>query len=111
MPPRQYSRHTFARAYTDDDGAIVLTDPEPFGFVERPDNRLVTVRDGESIFNIAAREFAAYPRPDGMWWIIADFQPQPIHDPTLVLEAGTVLVIPSDRTIEEEIFAASRRGE
>lgn len=111
MPPRQLSRHSFTRAITDLEGKLVLTDPVPFRFVDRSDNRTITVGDGDSIFSIAAREFRGYPRPDGLWWIIADFQPEPIHDPTLRIEAGTVLVIPSNRTIEEEIFDRSRRDE
>lgn len=111
MPPRQFSRHSFSRAVTDVTGAIVLTDPVPFRFVARPDNRLVTVHGGDTVFSIAAREFRGYPRPDGLWWIIADFQPDPIHDPTLRIEDGSILVIPSNRTIEEEIFAQSRANE
>ena len=111
MPPRNYSRHMFTRAITDLAGDLVLTDPVPFRFVDRTDNRTVVVSDGETLFSIAAREFMRYPRPDGLWWVIADFQPDPIHDPTLRLEAGSVLIIPSDRTLEEEIFDASRRDE
>jgi hypothetical protein len=43
--------------------------------------------------------------------VIADFQPDPIHDPTLELEPGRVLVIASLRTVLEEIFSESRREE
>ncbi len=43
--------------------------------------------------------------------LIADFQPDPIHDPTLSLEVGRVLVVPSLRTVTEEVFSEKRRQE
>jgi hypothetical protein len=111
MPPRKFSRHTFCRAYTDATGALVLTDPVPFRFKNYSDNRHHTVQGGETLFSIAGAEFKSFYRPNGLWWIIADYQPNPIHDPTLKLAEGTILVIPSDRTIFEEIFDTKRYDE
>jgi hypothetical protein len=42
---------------------------------------------------------------------IADFQPDPVHDPTLSLDLGRVLFIPSVRVVTEEVFAEARRQE
>jgi hypothetical protein len=50
-------------------------------------------------------------RPSGLWWIIADFQPDPIHDPTVRLTPGRTLYIPSLRTVQEEVFSDKRRKE
>jgi hypothetical protein len=111
MPPRRFSRHTFTSAVQDDEGRLVLTDREPFRFRSLPDNRQHVVKEGETIFSLAGRYFAPLPRPAGLWWVIADFQPDPIHDPTIALEPGRVLVIPSVRTVQEEIFSERRRGE
>jgi hypothetical protein len=47
--------------------------------------------------------------PGNLWWIIADFQNPPIHDPTRVIPDGTELIIPSDRVINTRIFNESRR--
>ena len=43
--------------------------------------------------------------------MIADFQPGPIHDPTLALDVGRALVIPSVRVVTEEILSEQRRQE
>ncbi|HET9621802.1 MAG TPA: hypothetical protein VFP84_10565 [Kofleriaceae bacterium] len=111
MPPRRYSRFTFCVATVDDQGRLFLTEPEPYRFRAFPDNRQHVVQAGESVFTLAGRYFAPLPRPAGLWWVIADFQPDPIHDPTLALELGRVLFIPSVRVITEEIFAEARRQE
>lgn len=112
MPPRKQSRYTFCFGYRDADGDFVLSDPEPYRYRELVDTRLVRISQGETIFSVAGREFGTFStRPAGLWWIIADFQPEPIHDPTLELPPGTMLYIPSDRTIAEEIFSEVRRDE
>lgn len=111
MPPKLYSRHSYTYAYQDDSGDVVLSIPEPYRFRDFGDNRVVTVVEGETLFGIAGREFSGdFERPAGFWWIIADFQPEPIHDPTIRLEGGRKLYIPSVRTIREEIFSPSREA-
>lgn len=111
MPPRRLSRHTFAVAQQDADERMFLYGSEPFRFVVRPDNREHIVREGDTLFTLAARYFKGQPRPAGLWWILMHFQPEPIHDPTRKLKRGRVLAIPSERTLTEEIFAARRRRE
>lgn len=118
MPPRRFSRHTFARGFRDpEDDAFMLEDPEPFPFRERADNRTHVVAEGDTLFSIAALAFPSYPRPDGFFWIIADYQPPPprgigvIIDPTRKLPVGATIFIPSERLLEEEIFNEARRRE
>ena len=111
MPPRRYSRYAFCEALLDDDERLFLTDREPYRFRALSDNRQHVVKEGETLFSLAGRYFAPLPRPAGLWWIIADFQSDPIQDPTLGLEVGSVLVVPSMRTVVEEIFSEKRRQE
>lgn len=128
MPPRRFSRHTFTLGYTPDDadddvacfeapwpgrtaGKLQLTEREPFRFRELPDNRLHRVQQGDTLFTLAARYFGTMPRPAGLWWVIADFQPQPITDPTVRLRPGALIAIPSIRTVQEDIFSEARRRE
>ncbi len=111
MPPRRFSRPTFCSGILDEEGRLCLTEREPYRYRALPDNRQHVVKTGETLFALAGRYFASLPRPAGLWWVIADFQPDPIHDPTLTLEPGRALVIPSLRTVLEEIFSESRRDE
>jgi hypothetical protein len=111
MPPRRFSRYTFSSAVLDEDERLVLTDREPFRFRALPDNRQHVVKEGDTLFSLAGRYFAPLPRPAGFWWVIAEFQPDPIHDPTLSLEIGRVVLVPSVRTVVEEVFSEKRRQE
>lgn len=112
--PRRYSRHIFCLGFHDDDGLggtgpLQLSEREPYYYREFADNRVHTVAEGETLFSLAARFFAPIPRAAGLWWVIADFQPDPIHDPTIQLGIGARVVIPSLRTIYEAVFDESRR--
>lgn len=111
MPPRRFSRFTFSAAILDDDGRLLLTEREPYRFRALADTRQHVVQQGETLFTLAGRYFAPLPRPAGLWWVIADFQPEPIHDPTLALDLGRLVFVPSVRVITEEIFAEARRQE
>lgn len=111
MPPRRFSRYTFSSAVLDGNERLVLTDREPFRFRALPDNRQHVVKEGDTLFSLAGRYFAPLPRPAGLWWVIAEFQPDPIHDPTLSLEIGRVVLVPSVRTVVEEVFSEKRRQE
>lgn len=111
MPPREFSRYTFATAVQDAEGDLVLYGQAPYRYKKFTDNREHVVCQGETLFTLAARYFRGIPRPAGLWWVIADFQPDPIHDPTQSLELNRVLIIPSVRTVTEEVFSERRRGE
>lgn len=106
-----YSRYLFCQGITDSSGRLFLTDRVPFRFVERDDSRLHTVVEGDDLFGLSDYYFKGLPRPSQFFWVLADFQPDPIVDATLRLEIGRQLVIPSVRMIVEEICNESRRAE
>jgi hypothetical protein len=112
MPPREFSRYLFCWGIKDPvTGKVGLSDREPFPFQDFDDNRYYTVGTGDTLFNIAERAFPSFARSSGLYWIIADFQQPPITDATLSLKAGTMLMIPSERTVRELIFDEKRRNE
>ena len=112
MPPRKFSRYTFTTGIKDSADRLFLTDRVRFGFRELDDTREYIVKEGDTLFLLAGRFYRGLSeRAAGFWWVIADFQPDPVHDPTLKLEPGLRMFIPSKRTILEEIFAESRRLE
>lgn len=95
----------------DPEGRRLLTEREPFRFREFPDNWQHRVVEGDTLWGLAGLYFAPLPRACGFWWAIADFQPDPIVDPTLGLELGRVLVIPSTRVLSDVILGGARRRE
>lgn len=113
MPPRRFSRHTYVLGIADEAApdALQLTERTPYGYRTLGDTRQHTVAQGDTLWSLAARYFAGFARPAGLWWVIADFQPDPILDPTITLTPGTTLYIPSVRTVTELIFSETRRTE
>jgi len=111
MPPQVGSRFTFCLGVTDDAGVYYLTEREPYRFVAHPDNRTHVVVQSDTLFGLAGRYFADLPRASGFWWVIADFQPDPILDPTLELAVGRRIVIPSLRVLTDVVLGEPRRRE
>lgn len=111
MPPRHYSRYMHSVARTDDAQRSWLTERVPFRYRPLADTGQHSVVEGDTLFALAARQYRGLPRPAGLWWVIADFQPEPIVDPTIRLRAGQVLFIPSLRVVQEQVFNEARRQE
>lgn len=109
MAPRTGSRHSFTQGFRDDGGRLFLTEREPYRFREHTDTRIHVVAQGDTLFNLAGRYFAPLPRACGFWWVLADFQPDPVVDPTLELEVGRRLVVPSLRVLTDVILSEQRR--
>ena len=109
MAPQVGSRHLLTKGVRDDEGRLFLTDREPYAFHAHPDTRTHLVAHGESLFDLAGRYFAPLPRACGFWWAIADFQVDPIIDPTLELDGGRPLLIPSLRVLTDVILSEQRR--
>jgi hypothetical protein len=109
MPPLAGSRYAFCRGVRDDADRLFLTEREPYGYREHADTRRHVVAAGETLFGLAGRYFAPLPRACGFWWAIADFQPDPIIDPTLELPVGAALYIPSLRVLTDVLLSEQRR--
>lgn len=109
MPPHTGSRHSFTLGIQDALGRRFLTEREPYRFHEQTDTRVHVVAQGESLFDLAGRYFAPLPRACGFWWALADFQPDPIVDPTLELEFGRRVFVPSLRVLTDVILSEQRR--
>jgi len=112
MPPRERSRHIFTKGTRLDDlgeDELFLTERKSFPFEQLSDSEAHVVEAGDTLWTLAGRYYRGLPRPSGLWWVIADFQPQPIHDPTVELAVGSIVVVPSLRVVEERVFSSERR--
>ncbi len=103
--PSAYSRDRYCVGITDEESNLYLTDPEPFRYQDRPDNLVHVVVEGETWESIAFNE---YGRED-LWWVLPDYQPEPVHDPTVALVGGSTLILPSSRVVFEEVISEERR--
>lgn len=113
MPPRLNSRYMFATGDSDDSGNLFLTEREPFRY--DPDLR-GTIRHvvsvGDSLQSIAFRYWSTLQLgdreipwgPEHLWWILAEFQPDPILDPTIDLVPGKTILVPSVRVVQERVL-------
>jgi hypothetical protein len=112
MAVTQFSRYLFTSMIQNEDGYLYLTEREPFRFQNLPDNIRHVVESGDWWPYLAHEFYKSLPvRSAGLWWIICDFQPQPVIDPTIRPEVGSLIVAPSQRVVVEEIFSERRRKE
>ncbi|RJS13759.1 hypothetical protein DRW03_35925 [Corallococcus sp. H22C18031201] len=109
MAPHAGSRYSFCLGVRDNLGRLVLTERVPYGYRPHADTRVHLVAQGDSLWGLAGLYFAPLPRACGFWWVLADFQPEPIIDATLELEAGRRLFIPSLRVLTDVILSEQRR--
>ncbi len=103
------SRYSACQGIRDESGKLYLTEREPYRYQDFPDNRVHKVTQGDNLFILAGRYFAPLPRACGFFWVIADFQPQPIIDPTLSLNLGMKIFVPSLRILQNVILGASNK--
>lgn len=61
-----------------------------------------SVKDGDTLHSVATKFYGQ----DGatFWWAIADFQPDPINDPTVKLVSGQILFIPPLAEVHEVLL-------
>ena len=117
MPPISKSRYQHSEGVTDTEGRTFLTEPPPIPYVNSIENRVHIVTGGERLQDIANRYFKDFESKEGivfpaaaLWYIVAQFQPTPIIDPTLRLAAGLRLYIPSKAYVASRVFDKSRRN-
>jgi hypothetical protein len=109
MPPNRFSRHRFSLAFKDDDERLFMSESVPFLYRNLADNIQHLVAEGDTLQNISGRYYASMPRAAGFWWAIAQFQPDPINDPTVRLTVGSTIVVPSLATLQNEILNERRK--
>ena len=100
------NRYRFVPLFVDDTTQERFTyygtrDPE--GYRDDSDTTTHLIKRGETLQSLAAHYYRGFEEPATLWWVIADFQPTPILDPTRRLEPGTLLQIPSAALVSELI--------
>ena len=107
-------RYLFCIETTDENGNLILSKRIPFRYQKFGDNVVHTCLEGESVNDIAQIFYGkiyGHREARNMFWIICDFQPQPILDCTLTMEAGQKIIVPSPITIDVYIRDPERASE
>jgi hypothetical protein len=105
------SRFDRSRILRDALGRSYLSDRTPYRYQPHPDNREHRVTQNDTLATLAGLYFAPLPRACGLWWAIAEFQPDPIIDPLLSLhDARETVTIPSLRVLTDIILPGSSEG-
>ncbi|MBU0999547.1 hypothetical protein KKG24_04610 [Patescibacteria group bacterium] len=107
------SRYKFCQVMLQSDSTVMLTDRVPYEFEPGlAGTHQHVASQGDTWRSIAHRYWRnSFGRYAGdLWWVIADFQPTAVVDPTIAISAGTVVHVPSPATVLS-VFDESRRAE
>lgn len=102
------SRYRWCEIHLDEAGRRFLGPRPRFEYRELDDNSFHTIEEGQRLWHLAQIYYRGVRRAGNLWWVIADFQPEPILDATLTIEPGTIIIVPSLRTVESQVFAPDR---
>jgi len=104
------SRYWACVGRRDATGRLWLDEREPVRYRDAPDHRWYTVCAGDTWWGLAQRYLTdVTERADNLWWILCEFQPTPVLDPTLSLTPGDRVVIPSVWFVRTVVFGAAQR--
>lgn len=103
------SRYEHCVLSMDNRGFLSIDERVPFRYFPYHDNRTYISILGDTWWGIAHLAFQGTVRPCGLYWLLCEFQPIPVLDPTLVIKQGTVIIIPSLRVLNLEVFSEKLR--
>jgi hypothetical protein len=104
----EYSRYKHSTVIRRSDDSVLYYSlrPRPW-YVGGLGETLHKVQLGDTLMNLAQFYFKGFPDPARLWWIIADYQPEPINDPTIVLTPGSVVVIPPQNVVQDWLMSVT----
>lgn len=87
------------------DGYTYLATQESAFFIDDSENEMHIVKLGDTLESIAHQYFKGFPNSAQLFWIIGEYQPTPILDPTLKLKVGSLIIIPAQSIVYELLYA------
>lgn len=105
------SRYALASELRDASGFVIVDTPAPMRFRARPDTIVHRALATDTWYGLAARYYSGlHRRPEHLWWVLCDFQPEPVLDPTIPPEPGEFVYIPAPAFVQGEVFALRSRA-
>jgi hypothetical protein len=109
-PTSRYSRDYFCTGQLDADGMFFLSERVPFRYQPFDDTIERIAVAGDTWWSLAFLYYGAIPNAANLlWYVIADFQPVPVVDPTIAIVPGTTVYVPSLQTLLSDICSEQRR--
>jgi hypothetical protein len=109
---RRLSRYRFCTGRLQPDGSMMLSDREPFRFQPFPDTVVHTAQLGDTWHNLAFEYYDGIAEDSSdLYFVICDFQPTPVVDPTIPPQPGDLIYIPSAEVLISRIFSNARKAE
>jgi len=90
-------------------GVKLLDEREPFRFRDESDNTFYTARAGDTWWGLAWKFFRSFRNPSLLWFLLCEYQPTPVVDPTIAIVGGQQVVIPSERVLRNYVFSREQR--
>ena len=104
MALTETSRYLLGNLILDDNNFLFTDLRERISHDDIEDVITHIVVEGDTLQNLALRFYGSEFGGATLWWAIADFQPEPINDPTVRLTPGSVLLIPPLNVIQDELL-------
>ena len=99
------SRYAAAEIFIEADGRTSTGLPPPVYYVDRADTIVYRADVGDSWARIASRHYRGiHRRPEHLWWVLCNFQPQPVLDPTVPPQPGDLVHVPAPGFVQAEIL-------
>jgi hypothetical protein len=97
------SRYRMSDIIKDARGRLLLSLRPRLEYDQEDEDIIHEVAPGDTLWTLAAQYFNGIPFAHTLWWAIADYQPDPIIDPTVRLEPGSLVVIPSPTLVQDAL--------
>jgi len=103
------SRYYVTETYEAYNGLTLRDEYVPYRYEVNDDNIIHTAAEGDTWWNLAFRYYHHISEnASRLWWVICDFQPQPVVDPTVAIAPGRIIIVPPPIVVATEILGVGR---
>lgn len=107
--PSIESRYSSTDVYEAFTGNTLRDDYIPFRYEAFDDNIVHVAAEGDTWWTIAQRYYFHISSNAGrLWWVVCDFQPQPVVDPTIAISPNRTVIIPSPLVVLTQVLGVRR---
>jgi len=91
--------------YNETNGTIETSLRKHVYYMGETDDIVHSAKEGDTWHSLAAMYYIGIINPEQYWWIIADYQPNTTIDPTINIQPGDIIIIPSMQFVQSTLQA------